>query len=202
MPEFLKLVILPTVSALVTAIVAGMLAPDAVSSQWRSIIVIGALGLGLGGSLWLYRQQRAERWALEGDISRQRSEKAPKPEEAAAPITLPDGRIVVRETPAEILSRFKAMTQMERERAQVTYVGKWLSIEDNVSDVSQHTNHISVDVGSFGSFVSLNFRDGPWRDQLDLLRKGTHIYALGKIDFISGSGLQLEECELWQKGLF
>lgn len=115
----------------------------------------------------------------------------------------PDGgRVPIPATPAELTSEIGSEhTAVAVQHLGARYVGKWLNVAGEVSDVLPGVvGHHGAEVRLWpplGTGVTLWFPEGsPQVEGVHLLRKGTSVRVVGRIADVSSNMVILEQCEL------
>jgi hypothetical protein len=183
MPIFLERMILPALAALLVAF--GLTNPLALSWPVRVVgsVIVLAVGLGIGWGLHRHNQRK--------------SSASPKAQEPAPPITLPDGRVLIRERPEHLMRMCSKLLRIEADRVTAPYKGKWIKITGDVEDILKQSSTMFLYLTlRENKWCGMTFDSAAWADHLNLLVKGSRIRVLGKIESIHPDKLYLTECEL------
>ena len=108
-------------------------------------------------------------------------------------------RIFSPRTPAELVDKLEGLTEVQAERLTETYLGQWMEVEGNVTDISRNLFEDQIKVHIFNDRLSLflHFDASTWGVQVGSLDVGDQISAIGKIRSILRQGIiSLDECEL------
>jgi hypothetical protein len=91
---------------------------------------------------------------------------------------------------------FAGRTSIEGNRLAQPYIGKWIRVSLNVSNISHHTNDILV-LAEYEKFklAAMTFAES-WVDRLSILTRGDKINAIGMIAKVALSTVDLDDCEL------
>jgi hypothetical protein len=122
------------------------------------------------------------------------------PEAHALPATLPDARILIRQSPESLVSMCKNLTGIESSRRMEPYIGKWIQVIGNLDAADDYFGKMRLDFwphsGGSGHTTIMTFDTDKWGDHINLLQRGTRITVLGKISRVDSVTLQLTDCEL------
>jgi hypothetical protein len=117
-----------------------------------------------------------------------------------SPITLPDQRIIVGISPQELCGFYANVTSAQGDRLIKPYIGKWMRLSGEVSDVGHSGpkgNYSRVSLRNVPGIVyALMFFDAKWYDHISVLDKGASATVLGKIASADEVSVRLEDCEL------
>ena len=110
-------------------------------------------------------------------------------------------RVYIRHTPKAIVQAARGLTSIAIENMKKPYVGKWMTIEGEVCDVSQVDETISVYVFrkiENEAFVGIfmRFSKKKWMPHLEMLEKGDTIKAQGIFLSVDDRNITLKDCEL------
>jgi hypothetical protein len=192
MPIFLERVVLSAIATIVAAIFITLLltfldSKNLIDISWqiRGAVVAVMLAIGSGVAWWLYRHDQF---------------RAPQ---TGPPITLPDGRVLIRQPPTSLMALCKNLMGVEAERKTDSYVGHWLKVTGYVHDIQVYSRHDrTIDVwlklppARSRKFCRVRFESESWGSHVSLLGKGDKLTALGKISFILEESMMLTEGEL------
>lgn len=81
---------------------------------------------------------------------------------------------------------------MQAKKLVEAYIGKWMNVASSVRDVG--SDYIILDLGKH-TLVLMTF-DIKWKDQLSVLRRDSHIKAIGQIKDVDGNDVILKNCEI------
>ncbi len=77
------------------------------------------------------------------------------------------------------------------------HIGKWMRIEDEVENVREYDDSISVSLrGRIGENINLTFEKERWKEHLETMREGDKIIAEGLIRKIERFWIFLADCEV------
>jgi len=129
--------------------------------------------------------------------------------EKLAPQVVADGeRIMLDLKPLDLTEPYKSHTSAQAQRLAEVYVGKWLELFGHLGDAMPFPT-VS------GGFMQVTFQDAwelygvafiymkfseQWSDRLSVLKRGTAITVLGKVQDIGLAELHLDDCELVAAG--
>jgi hypothetical protein len=109
------------------------------------------------------------------------------------------GRTFANATPADLVEPFETLNTIQAAKLVQPYLGQWLRVEDSLNDVSDWNKSAmaSFKRTSKKPWVFMSFKDKVVVDQrLSVLKRGTKIIVIGKIDKIEAHVVYLEDCEL------
>lgn len=187
MPIFLERMILPALAAIL--VVFGVTNP--LDLGWQVRLALSAIVLATGyGLAWsLHRHNR--------NMAAHRHLVPPLP-----PITLPDGRVLIRESPSRIMRLCGKLMRVEIDRVTAPYVGKWIKVAGKIEDIDGAHGRTMVTMRlPGGQRWRAKFDSPEWIDKLNVQPKGSPVKVFGKIDTVYPDRLYLTDCELdEQKG--
>ena len=97
----------------------------------------------------------------------------------------------------EINEAIDNKTDMQVNKIISAYIGKWIRIEEAVSNVSEREDEISVfTTRGLAHRIFLHFDKKAWKEHLETIREGDRIIAEGKITSINSLWIRLRECEV------
>jgi len=150
MPVFLELMILP-------ALAAGLVAfgiTNLLELSWQARVVLSLIVLALGYAIsrWVHSQRKAAaglRAVAQSSpvlTSSVRTPLAPLvfPLGDGPPITLQDGRILIRQSPEYLIDLCRDLMRVQIERVTAPYIGKWMIFIGRVDDVSNLTHQSPI----------------------------------------------------------
>ena len=158
-------------------------------SGWTPLVA-AALGGGLAALILMY---------IKTPDSPSESHPLPEPPSEVQPLPEAAAQIFCPRTPAELIDKVKGCTEIQAEYISKPYLGQWMGIEGNITDVSQRSymNQITVYMFDNEPSFALYFDASTWGTQIGSFDVGDRISAIGKIESIQRGGIiSLEECEL------
>lgn len=102
-------------------------------------------------------------------------------------------------TPEYLISFFKEHTAIQAKKLSEVYIGKWMEISGVVREVTPIDSQTEIAMLTFkqpSDLTTLFFRTKKWVDRVSGLRRGDSISAVGQIDKVVSSHIELEHCEL------
>jgi hypothetical protein len=106
-------------------------------------------------------------------------------------------RVFVEEAPEELLALGKDLTSLQRDKITEIYIGKWLRVSNPVRNVTsyRHGAIVTVNIGNTQQQIELLF-NAQWFDRVSLLMVGRNVTAIGQIQKIYRTSIELKNCEL------
>ena len=106
-------------------------------------------------------------------------------------------KIYTMRTIEEISEEFNNRTDMQANKIVSKHIGKWIKIQEEVSNVSEHKDEITVAIHrSVTRTIYLDFDKKDWKEYLETMRKGDRIIAEGKITGINRLWIGVSNCEV------
>jgi hypothetical protein len=109
--------------------------------------------------------------------------------------------VLIDATPEELLSLGKDRTTLERNKITKAYIGNWLKVSGQVSDVMAYNRNavVTVTMGDTQQQIELVF-NAKWFERVTILMIGKNITAIGQILAIYRKSIELQNCELMESG--
>lgn len=125
------------------------------------------------------------------------SELAPATPAEDIPWPTPPKREFVQVTTAYLVGLFETHTTLEANRLLADFKGKWIPVSGQVEDVVEmgKDTYVQMFEDERGPLIALMFK-GPWADRASTLRQGDQIRAIGKVERVDRSSVNLDPCEL------
>jgi putative nucleic acid binding protein len=113
-------------------------------------------------------------------------------------------RSFVEDSPKRLIAIYKKYTKAQAQKLLRPYCGRWIRVMGTLGDVGEWTGSNSTVTfqPSFRSAaVFMVFTDKDVFDKsLSILRAGTHITVIGKIERIDSKSMQITDCEIESVG--
>jgi hypothetical protein len=109
--------------------------------------------------------------------------------------TSDDGRVIVHITPEELINYFREHTTAQAQKLVGVYLGKWMRVAGPVSDID-NAGIVFIRHENTNKAILLEFNEAKWVERISVLRLGDEVAVLGQLQYISGIGIRLENCEL------
>lgn len=120
-----------------------------------------------------------------------------EPSLASGDISPSSGRIFLGPdiTPQFLYSRLEGYTAIQAKKLLDIYVGKWMKLSGAVDHVSESSDGSCL-VRFRGEIRIYMSFEKKWIDQLSILRPGSNITVIGRIESVEAMGVNLGNCEL------
>lgn len=110
--------------------------------------------------------------------------------------TPPAERFFVSANAQTLMAFYDGRTSIQADLLTKPYLGKWIFIQDKVSNTGSRSSFVFVSVyKGDAKTISLVF-DKSWEDRISILMAGDSFKALGRIASVDAMGMRLEDCEL------
>jgi len=167
------------------------------SSTHQSFLRGVPLGLLVGGAICVVGSV----WSF-GVVRRRAPSTTPPtttPQVAQEPASTPLRRSTGR-TLRDLRALFDGLTDLQGVPVARPFIGTWLTVSGAVSSVHDFETFVQVtlDVDDDNPylFIFFIFTSDAWREALARLSEGDHVTIHGEIERLSGTDIQLTDCEL------
>ena len=179
--------------------------PESLPWVWLGVVAIGVPFL----VTMIWRERNARRRALSSPAAH--APVSPTKTVDVVGVSAPNGalvmpnstpeRVYIRRTPRAIVQAARGLTSIAIENMAKPYVGKWMTIEGEVYNVSEFSKTISISVfekveNEMPVGIIMHFSKKKWMPHLEILEKGDTIKAQGVFLSVDHRSITLEDCEL------
>jgi hypothetical protein len=114
----------------------------------------------------------------------------------------PEERIFIDVTPEYLAGFFKEHTDIQAQRLLSAYIGKWMESSGHLGEVSRvsFTELLQVSFQEVAAVTVIMFFSLEWADRLSVIKRGSPITVIGKIERAGGNFVSFYDCELISQG--
>ena len=190
---------------------------------WQSPVIVIAVICAIGGYLFGRAQGRQAEHDLEHRIKlkddtiahqeravlnrpRTAPERVPAgPNAVWSPEAEPDDpaeRISLGKTitPTFLMNLFKGQTKLSASKQLAAYLGKWMTVEGKVNNVSRAGQSVLVMLGEAPAIEMIMLDFTYDRERLEILQIGDQVTVAGKLTRADQFSIELRDCELLKAG--
>ena len=205
MAKPLLITITVEVVLLAAASLIGHFFPESLPWVWVGVVAIGVPFL----VTMIWRERNARRRTPFSPAAR--APVSPTKTVDVVDVSVPNGalvmpsstpeRVYIHRSPKAIVQASRRLTSIAIENFSKPYVGKWMTIEGKVFNVSKLDETISVSVfeeieNEMPAGIFMRFAKRKWMPHLEMLEKGDTIKAQGVFLSVDRRSITLEDCEL------
>ena len=108
------------------------------------------------------------------------------------------GKQFTHASASEIFQDLKDLMSIRADERAKLYLGKWLRVQSNISNILDHGDHISVAFYSKGVMrcIYLDFSDDELCNRIKIMNEGEKFAAIGMIDEAKSHRISLKNCEI------